>query len=254
VVELRDDLRLALDRVSFARKLGIVPDAWQENLLRSDSDRMLLNCCRQSGKSTMAALIGLHKALYRDGSLVLILAPAERQAKETFSKVAGLYRKARPDNTIPPDSYRKLGMELTNGSRIEALPGTEKTIRGFSGVDLLILDEAARVDDGLYFAVRPMLAVSGGALMMLSSPAGRRGVFFEEWTEGIGWQRYEVKAEDCPRISPEFLEEERASLPRRVFDQEYRCVFTETDDAVFTFEDVAGAMTSEVTPLFGEAS
>jgi hypothetical protein len=123
-------------------------------------------------------------------------------------------------------------------------------------VDLLILDEAARVDDGLYFAVRPMLAVSGGALMMLSSPAGRRGVFFEEWLEGspAGWERYEVKAEDCPRISAAFLEEERASLPRRVFDQEYRCVFTETDDAVFTYEDVAGAMSEEVTPLFGEAS
>jgi hypothetical protein len=254
MAQLRDDLRLALDRVAFAERLGIVPDGWQEDLLRSCSGRVLLNCCRQSGKSTMAALIGLHKALYHPGSLVLILAPAERQAKETFSKVAGLFRRAEPGQTIAPDSYRKLGMELTNGSRIEALPGTEKTIRGFSGVDLLILDEAARVDDGLYYAVRPMLAVSAGALMMLSSPAGRRGVFFEEWTEGEGWERYEVKAEDCPRISEEFLEEERASLPRRVFDQEYNCVFTETDDAVFTFEDVAGAMTSEVTPLFGEAS
>jgi hypothetical protein len=263
MVELRDDLRLALDRVSFARKLGIVPDEWQEDLLRSTSERVLLNCCRQSGKSTMAALIGLHKALYQDGSLVLILAPAERQAKETFSKVAGLYRRAQPSeaHTIPPDSYRKLGMELTNGSRIEALPGTEKTIRGFSGVDLLILDEAARVDDGLYFAVRPMLAVSGGALMMLSSPAGRRGVFFEEWSEGreagqgpSAWDRYEVPAEECPRISAEFLEEERASLPRRVYRQEYECSFEDTDDAVFTYEDVAGAMSSEVTPLFGEAS
>jgi hypothetical protein len=255
MVELRDDLRLALDRVSFAKELGIVPDGWQEDLLRSSSGRVLLNCCRQSGKSTMAALIGLHRALYRDGSLVLILAPAERQAKETFSKVAGLYRRAQPSeaHTIPPDSYRKLGMELTNGSRIEALPGTEKTIRGFSGVDLLILDEAARVDDGLYFAVRPMLAVSGGALMMLSSPAGRRGVFFEEWSEGEGWERYEVKAEDCPRISEEFLEEERASLPRRVYRQEYECSFEDTDDAVFSYEDVAGAMSSEVTPLFGKA-
>jgi hypothetical protein len=260
MVELRDDLRLALDRVSFARKLGIVPDEWQEDLLRSTSERVLLNCCRQSGKSTMAALIGLHKALYHPGALVLVLAPAERQAKETFSKVAGLYRKAEPGHTIPSESFRKLGMELTNGSRIEALPGTEKTIRGFSGVDLLILDEAARVDDGLYYSVRPMLAVSGGALMMLSSPAGRRGVFFEEWTGEAGsaagqgpsaWDRYQVPAEECPRISAEFLEEERASLPRRVYRQEYECSFEDTDDAVFSYEDVAGAMTSEVTPLFG---
>jgi hypothetical protein len=252
VVDISGDLRLALDRVAFAEELGIFPDPWQHDLLRSQSGRILLNCSRQSGKSTMAALIGLHRALYHPGSLVLILAPAERQAKETFSKVADLYRKA--GHSTPPDSSRKLGLELEGGSRIEALPGSERTVRGFSGVDLLILDEAARVHDGLYYATRPMLAVSGGALIMLSSPAGRRGVFFEEWTEGIGWLRYEVPAAECPRITPAFLEEECRSLPRRVFDQEYNCVFNEVDDAAFAYDDVAAAITADVTPLFGEAS
>jgi hypothetical protein len=80
-------------------------------------------------------------------------------------------------------------MDLPNGSRIEALPGTERTVRGFSGASLLIVDEAARVDDGLVYSVRPMLAVSGGSLMMLSTPFGRRGVFYREWTEGEGWER-----------------------------------------------------------------
>jgi hypothetical protein len=151
----------------------------------------------------MSALIALHRALYHPGSLALILAPAERQAKETFSKVAEMY--ATLGKRVASDSYRKLGMEIKNRSRIEALPGTEKTIRGFSGVDLLIVDEASRVDDGLYFAVRPMLAVSGGSLLMLSTPAGKRGVFFEEWTGGFGWERYEVPASQCPRISEAFL-------------------------------------------------
>jgi hypothetical protein len=246
---LADDLRMAFDRVAFARSVGVEPDDWQCDLLRSGFDRILLNCCRQSGKSTTAALTALHRALYHPGSLVLILAPAERQAKETFGKVAQAYRKL--GHSVAPDSYRKLGMRLANGSRVEALPGSEKTIRGYSGVDLLVLDEAARVDDGLYFAVRPMLAVSGGALIMLSTPAGRRGVFFEEWTEGEGWERYEVPAEECPRISEAFLEEERRSLPRRVFDQEYRCVFTETEGAVFSVEDIAGALDPDVMPLFG---
>jgi hypothetical protein len=62
----------------------------------------------------------------------------------------------------------------------EALPGTEKTIRGFSGAALLIVDEAARVDDALYYAVKPMLAVSGGSLLMLSTPYGRRGEFLRD--------------------------------------------------------------------------
>jgi phage FluMu gp28-like protein len=200
----------------------------------------------------MAGLMALHKVLIKRGSLILILAPAERQAKELFSKVAEAYRTL--GHIIPADSYRKMGMELANGSRIEALPGTEKTIRGFSGVDLLLVDEAARVDDELYFAVRPMLAISGGRLMLLSTPWGRRGVFYEEWTGGEGWERYEVPASECPRIPKEFLEEERKSLPARMFRQEFECSFEDTDDQVFAHADVQAAISEEVTPLFGVAN
>jgi hypothetical protein len=225
--------------VEFARSVGIVPDPWQERLLRSEPPRVLLNCARQSGKSTMAAILALHQALDGPESLVLILAPAERQAKELFSKVAEAYHAL--GHVIPAESYRKLGMELANGSRIEALPGTEKTVRGFSGVDLLILDEAARVPDELYYAVRPMLAVSGGRLMMLSTPYGRRGVFYEEWTRGEAWERYEVPATQCPRIPPEFLASERRSLPEWWYRQEYGCEFMETEDQLWTHEMIEGA-------------
>jgi hypothetical protein len=245
---LREDLRLALDRAAFARRLGLEPDPWQVKLLRSSSDRVLLNCCRQSGKSTMSGLIALHRALYHPGSLILCLAPALRQSQELFGKVLGFYRDlGRP---IPAQAERKLSLELENDSRIVTLPGTEKTIRGFSGAALLIVDEAARVDDELYFAVRPMLAVSGGALMMLTTPYGKRGVFFEEWTGGAGWERYEVPASECPRISPEFLEEERETLPPWVYRQEYECSFEETEDQVFTTDMIDRAVTSEVKPLF----
>jgi hypothetical protein len=107
------------------------------------------------------------------------------------------------------------------------------------------------VDDALYFSVRPMLAVSGGALMMLSTPYGKRGVFFEEWTNGAGWERYRVTASEVPRISEAFLEEERRSLPARIFRQEYECSFEDVDDQVFGYELVEGAITPDVAPLFG---
>src|SRR5687767_843552 len=242
MVALRDDLRLALDRVAFAEKLGIVPDGWQEDFLRSSADRVLLNCSRQSGKSTMSAVIALHRALYHPGSLVLCLAPALRQSQELFGKIAGFYRDlGRP---VAPQGERKLSLELENSSRIITLPGSEKTIRGFSGAALLLVDEASRVDDALYFAIRPMLAVSGGSLMMLTTPYGKRGVFFEEWTSGHEWERYEVPASQCPRLSEEFLEE-RASLPPFIFRQEYECSFEETEDQVFTSDMIDRALTDE---------
>jgi Terminase large subunit, T4likevirus-type, N-terminal len=249
MVSLAEDLKLALDRVSFAKRLGLKPDPWQEDLLRSTSERVLLNCCRQSGKSTMTAIVALHRALYHPGSLILCLAPALRQSQELFGKVLGFYRDL--DRPITAQAERKLSLELENESRIVTLPGTEKTIRGFSGAALLIVDEASRVADELYFAVRPMLAVSGGSLMMLATPYGKRGVFFEEWSQENGWERYEVPARECPRIPASFLEEERRALPARIYRQEYECSFEDTEDQVFSFEDVAGALDPGVTPLFG---
>jgi hypothetical protein len=230
---------IAEDRLEFAVSLGIVPDPWQEDLLRSEVSRVLLNCCRQSGKSTMAAMLALHQALDEPGSLVLILAPALRQSQEMFGKIAAFYRDlGRP---VPAEAEQRLGLELANGSRIAALPGSERTVRGFSGVDLLIVDEAARVDDALVHSVRPMLAVSGGTLMMLSTPYGKRGVFYEEWTEGEDWQRYEVPATECPRIPASFLEAERRSMPEWWFAQEFLCEFRETEDQIFTHEMIEGA-------------
>ena len=246
---LAGDLRFALDRVAFAEKLGIVPDGWQGDFLRCSSDRVLLNCSRQSGKSTMSAVIALHRALYHPGSLVLCLAPALRQSQELFAKIAGFYRDlGRP---VPPQGERKLSLELENGSRIITLPGSEKTIRGFSGATLLLVDEASRVDDGLYYAIRPMLAVSGGSLIMLTTPYGKRGVFYEEWITSHEWERFEFPASQCPRISEAFLREEEESLPPFIYRQEYECSFEETEDQVFTIDMIDRAVTDEVQPLFG---
>lgn len=244
---LAQDLKLALDRVEFARAVGVDPDSWQEKLLRSTTDRVLLNCSRQSGKSTITAVIALHRAVYYPNSLVLVFGPSQDQSREFFVKVGRMYRAL--GEALPADSFRKFGMELKNGSRVEARPGSERSSRGPTA-DLVVVDEAAQIDDELYFALRPMLAVSGGDLMLLSTPKGKRGIFYEAWSNGKGWERYEVPATECPRISAEFLEEERRSLPERVFRQEYMCSFEETEDSVFGYEVVQGAITDEVAPLF----
>jgi Terminase large subunit, T4likevirus-type, N-terminal len=246
-------LRWALDpAVFFEDAVGSPADEWQARLLRSTAKNRILLASRQSGKSQVCAVLALHKALYAPNSLVLVLAPALRQSQELFQKIQAALRGVGTDMPVPPQAERRLSLELENGSRILTLPGSEKTIRGFSAVSLLLLDEASRVPDELYYAVRPMLAVSGGALVMLSTPFGKRGVFFETWENGAeGWERYKVTAHQISRISDEFLEEERRELPSWVFRSEYECSFEETEDAVFTTEKVQRALTPEVTPLFG---
>jgi hypothetical protein len=236
------------DAVSVMRQTGLEPDPWQIAIARSQASRMLLLCCRQSGKSTTTAALALATALREPGSLVLLLSPSLRQSSELFRKVLDHYRAlATP---VPTSAESALRLELANGSRLVSLPGTEGTVRGYSGVKLLVIDEAARVQDELYYAVRPMLAISHGRLIALSTPFGKRGWLHKEWTEGENWERVKITAYDCPRISPAFLEEERRSLPAMWFASEYLCEFTDTVDQVFLFEHIQAALSAEVRPLF----
>src|SRR5919202_743578 len=143
------------------RNLGLEPDPWQLEVLESTHPRLLLNCCRQAGKSTTVALVGLAQALVVPYSRVLLLSRSFRQSSELFRIVLDFHRRlGRP--LLRRGTAEEL--ELENHSRVVCLPCREDTIRGFSRVSLLIIDEAARVPDELYRAVRPMLAVSGGGL------------------------------------------------------------------------------------------
>ncbi len=175
-------LARALDPVLLAREAQIEPDEWQAGVLRSAANQILLLCSRQSGKSTVTALLAVHRALSRAPGLVLLLAPALRQSQELFRKVKGILGSLSNVPRILQESA--LSLEFTTGSRIVCLPGKEATIRGFSAVDLLVVDEASRVPDDLYAAVRPMLAVSGGRIVLLSTPFGQRGFFHHEATTG----------------------------------------------------------------------
>src|SRR5262249_10793523 len=145
---------------------GMQPDPWQVQLLQSEAGRILLLASRQAGKSEVASALALRGALLRPGSLVLLLSPSERQSGELATKVFAYYD--RLGAPVPPRKRTELQLHLINGSRVIALPESERTIRGYSGARLLIIDEAARVDDLLYRAVRPMLAVSRGRLLALS--------------------------------------------------------------------------------------
>jgi hypothetical protein len=147
----------------------------------------------------------------------------------------------------------RLSLKIEGGGRIVSLPSGESTVRGFSGVSLIVEDEAARVPDDLYKAIRPMLAISGGQLVLMSTPFGKRGHFFEEWQNGgAGWERVRVPATDCPRIPPAFLAAERSSLGDWWFRQEYGCEFSESSDQVFGYDVVRRAFTNEVGVLFDD--
>jgi hypothetical protein len=252
--DLARDLRHALDPVRFAAEaLGFQPDGWQAEQLRSRARWTLVLCCRQAGKSTTAALLALHTALFRPRSLILLVSPSLRQSSELARKCSDF--RARLDPAPALDQNNVLSTAFANGSRIISLPGDEQTTRGYSAPALVLVDEAARVPDDLIRAVRPMLATNpAGRLLALSTPFGCRGWFHEAWDQGGDeWHRVMVAAEHIPRIPPEFLAAERRALGDTWFRQEYQCSFEASSDQVFRPEDIARAISAEVAPLFAKA-
>jgi hypothetical protein len=243
--------RTNLTAVELAERAGLSPDPWQRDVLQSDARQLILLCSRQAGKSTVTSVLAAHRAATVPGSLVLLVAPALRQSQELFRKVRGVL--GAIEEAVPRTVDNALTLELSNGSRIVTLPGSEKTIRGYSAPDLIIEDEASRVADELAMALRPMRATKPDSqLILLSSPFGQRGHFYETWTNGgPEWQRVKITAQDCPRIDPQWLEQERQAIGDWWFEQEYLCVFRDAIDSYFRGEDITALASPDVVPLFG---
>ncbi len=209
---------------------------------------MLLNCSRQWGKSTVTAAKAVHRALEFPDKLIVAISPSARQTGELMRKIEGFLRQCGV--RVKGDGSNEMSILLPNGSRIVGLPGGEGTIRGFSSVNLLIVDEAARVPDESYRAARPMLAVANWDLLLLSTPYGKRGFFYEEWIGDSDWLRIEVRGEDCSRIPRAFLADERRSLGDLWFRQEYCCEFIDNETQLFSRDTISRALDKEIEPLF----
>jgi hypothetical protein len=266
------------------RAAGLEPDPWQVQVATTPGNQLLL-CHRQAGKSTVVAAIALADACTTPDTLILLLSRSMRQSGELFRKVKHFYQLTRPMPLLKDTEHE---LELTNRSRIISLPASEETIVGFSSVRRIIPDEAARIPDGTIQAVRPMLAMSGGSILALSTPFGARGWFWEAWqgqaqaevpldTDTVnalladlgikvtdedvppvpaidlyGWRRTKLIAPDNPRLDKRFLANERRSIPDLWFRQEWLCEFVELGAVVFRYEDLVAMMSDEVTPLFDD--
>jgi hypothetical protein len=251
-VSIASDLSMALDICRFSRAVGIDPDAAQEELLTTASRRVLVNACRQFGKSTTTAVRAAREIIYHCNSLVVVVSPSQPQSTELFKKIHDIWEKAPGAPASKQETLTR--MELANGSRVISLPGSERTVRGFSGASLVIADECARIDDELIAAVMPMLATTDGQFVGLSTPKGRRGFFFDKWTDGGDlWKRIAVPASECPRISPTFLEEQRQTLGPLQFAQEYELQFIDTGASAFMSQLIEQAMSTDFPPFMMEA-
>ena len=201
------------DGVEFARrKVGFEPDAKQEVLLRTEDRRVLLNCSRQWGKTSVGALRAAWEMVRRrDSCVVVVLSSGEDLAAEFVWKVEWYLRAAGEE--VLRDARRRIGRRLRNGSRIVGMAPGEARARGMTAT-MLVLDEAAWIPDSIYEAVLPMVSSTGGSVWLLSTPGGKRGFFWEEWMRGDDWLRVKAPATEVRADSVGFCRRNAAEAGR----------------------------------------
>jgi hypothetical protein len=246
--ELRE-IAYRLDPVTWVNNvLHVTPAQWQETFLRAPRGAsILVLSARQVGKTTTAAWTIANSMIYTPGSLSVIACPAQRQSAEAVRRV----RESLIAAGAELKSDNVYALELKNGSRVLALPGTDDSIRGLTVDGWIIVDEAARLpDNDLISALRPMRARRPQArFAMLSTAWSRTDPFWTAWAgDDPTWIRIQATADVVPIFTPEFLRDEGKALGVDAFKREYLGIPAGAHTSPFTW-DLYEAATQIVAPL-----
>ncbi len=274
------ELALGLNRDLYLRSIGFKPFEWQSRFLRDQSKMKVLNGSRQCGKSTITSAEACHKSRFTNKALTIIEAPTEVQAGLDMEK---LYDFIAHDKHYPKIE-RKSDSQITlvNNSKIRVVIATDKSSRGYSNPDMIILDEASRIPDIVYRSgVRPMLTDNAKCeLILLSTPFGKDGFFYRAWNSDSGaWSKYEVRSpwtvleSDQRTLIEHVMTEEEKERRKKLginfyysprhrdyeeqsenlremgiqqYLQEYCCDFVETEHAAFSYQDIDTMFSSPV--------
>jgi len=218
------------------RVLGEDPKGWQRQFLRASRGASLLALtARQVGKTTAACWAMAHTAIYQPGSLSVVACPAQRQSAEAIRRVRDSVDKAGAA-LIVQNVY---GLELENGARVLALPGTDDSVRGLTVDGWIVADEAARLSPELIAALRPMRARKPQArFAMLSTAWNRTDPFWTAWdSDDNSFIRLKVTADiDASFFSADFLDQERRALGENCFKREYLGIPAGGEASPFTWD------------------
>lgn len=227
------------------RRAGMAPDPWQAELIRCEARQTAVLCTRRAGKTVTTACRELSPTLTTPGRKTLVFSPTEDQSKEFLNYVRVLNEAVGCPVPLVRESMTELAW--ANGSVIKAKPDSPRGSRGFTP-DSLVIDEGAQVSDELYLSVAPMLVLGKCRATILSTPFGQLGWFFDIWSDPkklARWRAFKVTAHQCPRIDPDVLDEHRATMPPKWFEQEYLLAFNAATAAAFGPEAIDGLFSSD---------
>ena len=208
-------------------------DDWQREVLKTEGN-ICLRSGRQVGKSTIISIKAAEEALKKPNQLILIAACVLDQAELIFRKTRE-YIEARYKTQIVGRVTLHF-LELKNGSKIlcRAIGDTGEGIRGYTA-NIIIIDEAAFVNERVWSAITPIISVSHGKMILLSTPHGRKGYYYNCFSDK-DYTSFHVSALDCPRHTKEFLDKAEARMTKVEFATEYLGEFIDELREYFTDE------------------
>lgn len=237
------------DPVTFAREvLAFEPFEYQAKILTDNSKRILVCAGRQVGKSMCIAAKAIHFALCNKSTVTLIVSVTERQSTLMFEKIVSLLGSKLPGLI---KEMNKTRIVLSNGSKIIAVPSGRygNTIRGFT-IDLAIIDEAAFVPEGVITeAVFPILSTTDGLCWMLSTPYDKDHFFYRAFNK-TNWSVYHLPSSANPKISKEFLDEQRDTVGELRFQREYEAQFVDDVNSYFPMSLIRPCIDPELSEVY----
>jgi hypothetical protein len=228
--------------------LDFEADPFQAEILTAPETRLMVLAPRQVGKTAAAAVRAAWEAINSENSLILLASASGRQSGQILAKTRVILSELGEDLLPPPP--QSTGFTLANGTSVLAVPDSPETIRGYSAPKLIIVDEAAFATKELFTALDPMMTVSGGTIMLLSTPNGQTGYFYDQWHAKEGpWRRIQTTLEACPRINKEAIEQIKKTMSKEEFQSEFECKFVPNGEG-FISREVYRACLDPTVELF----
>lgn len=237
------------DVLTFAESVRFEPDPWEQwqlDFFTNNDDQVALNCHRGAGKTAAVSVKVLHQIITVPNYQVLALSRSDEAAMQLTGYVKKRYGMLVGQPRPEKDNEHKF--QLPNGSGVTSIPCGDNSPRSYH-VNMMVEDEAAFVPQAVYMAARPTVRAKRGRYLILSTPKGKIGHFYDIFENQPGWTKLKITWRETKRFTAEDrakMERERAEMGDEWFRQEYECEFLQAEGQLISEAGIVRAFANPI--------
>lgn len=212
--------------------INFIPFDFQEQIIETvHKNRFtILNCSRQSGKTTAISANILHYVIFNSEKTVALLANKGDTAREILGRIQLAYENLPTWLQQGVLKFNEGSLELENNSRIIATSTSSSAIRGYA-ISFLYIDECAFIEGWTEFYKSVYPTISSGQqtkVVLVSTPNGLN-FYYKLWSDAVkGISDYipiKVTWRDVPGRDEEWRRQTIANTSEEAFTQEHEAEF-----------------------------